>query len=219
MKGRFSANLACFMVDWVIINKVCSILSRRLPHEEEIGDLQGECVTLANQGEILRSMGEMQQAHAKFERALLLNRQEYDAHLECVVLHNLGLLYQNEKNYQQAWNYYQQALKLAQSLQERANAGIILTNMGMLLFDQGQLQESLALLLPALQIRQSLQDRTASSLVLFLETLEQMMGQEAFVQVAAGGFGTRGGGAGDGGWVTTSSKSIYTGQFVISHFR
>jgi len=154
-----------------------------LATEDEIGDLRGECVTLANQGEILRSMGEMQQAHAKFERVLLLNRQEYDVHLECVVLHNLGLLYQNGKNYQQAWNYYQQALKLAQSLQERANTGIILTNMGMLLFDQGQLQESLALLLPALQIRQSLQDRTASSLVLFLETLEQMMGREAFVRL------------------------------------
>ncbi|HXL38811.1 MAG TPA: tetratricopeptide repeat protein [Ktedonobacteraceae bacterium] len=151
--------------------------------EEEIGDLQGEGVTLANQGEILRSMGEMQQAHAIFERALLLNKQAYNAHLECVVLHNLGLLYQNEKNYQRAWNYYQKAFKLAQSLQERANSGIILTNMGMLLFDQGQLQESLALLLPALQIRQSLQDRTARSLVLFLDTLEQMMGREAFVRL------------------------------------
>ncbi|HWZ18706.1 MAG TPA: tetratricopeptide repeat protein [Ktedonobacteraceae bacterium] len=154
-----------------------------LATEEEIGDLRGECVTLANQGEILRSKGEMQQAHAKFERVLLLNRQEYDAHLECVVLHNLGLLYQNGKSYQQAWNYYQQALKLAQSLQERAHAGIILTNMGMLLFDQGQLQESLSLLLPALQIRQSVQDRSTSSLVLFLEKLEQMMGHEAFVQL------------------------------------
>jgi len=93
------------------------------------------------------------------------------------------LLYHNEKNYQQAWNYYQQALKLAQSLQERANIGIILTNIGILLFDQGQLPESLALLLPALQIRQSLQDRTVSSLVLFLERLEQMMGREAFVRL------------------------------------
>jgi tetratricopeptide (TPR) repeat protein len=151
--------------------------------EEEIGDLQGEGVTLANQGEILRGMGEMQQAHAIFERALLLNKQAYNPHLECVVLHNLGLLHQNEKNYQQAWNYYQQALKLAQSLQERANSGIILTNMGMLLFDQGHLQESLALLLPALHIRQSLQDTTTRSLVLFLDTLEQMMGREAFVRL------------------------------------
>jgi tetratricopeptide (TPR) repeat protein len=154
-----------------------------LDTEKEIGDLYGVGVTLANQGEILRIMGEMQQAHATFERVLQLNKQESNAHLECVVIHNLGLLYQNEKNYQQAWNYYQQALMLAQSLQERANIGIILTNMGMLLFDQGQLQDSLALLFPALQIRQSLQDMTASSLVLFLDTLEQMLGHEAFMKL------------------------------------
>ncbi|HYB00839.1 MAG TPA: tetratricopeptide repeat protein, partial [Ktedonobacteraceae bacterium] len=154
-----------------------------LTTENEIGDLQGQGVTLANQGEILRTMGEMQQAHATFVRVLLLNRQEFNAHLECVVLHNLGLLYQNEKKYQQAWNFYLQALKLSQSLQDRANSGIILTNMGMLLFDQGQLQESLTLLLPALQIRQSLQDRTACSLVLFLEMLENMIGREAFLRL------------------------------------
>lgn len=154
-----------------------------LATEKEIGDLQGEGVTLANQGEILRSMGETQRAHATFEQALQLNKQEYDAGLECVVLHNLGLLYQNEKNYQQAWNYYKQALKLAQSLQEREKSGLILTNMGMLLFDQGQLEESLALLVPALRLRQSLQDRSASSLVLFFEILEQMMGHEAFVRL------------------------------------
>src|SRR5260370_22770498 len=76
--------------------------------------------------------------------------------------------------------YYQQSLKLAQSLQERANEGLILTNMGMLLYEQGRLAEAIGLLFPALQIRQSVQYRTAGSLVLFLQTLEQKMGIEAF---------------------------------------
>jgi hypothetical protein len=78
-------------------------------------------------------------------------------------------------------HYYQQSLKLALNLQERANIGIILTNIGMLLFDQSQLHESLALLFPALELRQSVQDMTVGSLVLFLDSLEQMMGREAFV--------------------------------------
>jgi tetratricopeptide (TPR) repeat protein len=158
----------------------------------EIGDLRSEAITLANQGEILRSMGEKQLAYTKFERALLLNKQVNDAHLECVLLHNLGLLYQDEKNYQQAWNYYQQSLKLAQSLQERAKVGMIFTNMGMLLFDQGQLQEALALLLPALQIRQSAHDLTVGSLILFLEMLEHMMGHEAFVSLRQAALGRQG---------------------------
>jgi tetratricopeptide (TPR) repeat protein len=97
-----------------------------------------------------------------------------------VALHNLGLLYQNQKDYEQAMYYYQQSLKLAQSLQERANEGLILTNMGMLLYEQGRLVEAIGLLFPALQVRQSVQDRTAGSLVLFLQTLEQKMGREAF---------------------------------------
>jgi tetratricopeptide (TPR) repeat protein len=154
-----------------------------LATQSELGDLHGEAITLANQGEILRSMGETQQAHAQFERVLLLNKQEDDVHLETVVLHNLGLLYHNEKNFEQAMYYYQQSLKLAINLQERSTIGIILTNIGMLLFDQGRLQASLAMLFPALEIRQSVQDRTVGSLVLFLDSLEQMVGRETFVSI------------------------------------
>ena len=156
---------------------------RALATQREIADLHGEAVTLTNQGEALRNVGQTQQARANFEQALVLNSQAYDAHLESVVLHNLGLLYQNEKNYQQALQYYRQSLKLAQSLQERANVGMILTNMGMLLFEQDRLQESLALFFSALQLRQSIQDRTVGTLVLFLQTLEQKMGPEAFAKL------------------------------------
>jgi tetratricopeptide (TPR) repeat protein len=163
-----------------------------LATQGDIGDLHGEAVTLANQGEMLRSVGQTQQARANFEQALILNSQEYDARLESVVLHNLGLLYQNEKNYQQALHYYQQSLKLALSLQERSNVGMILTNMGMLLYEQGHLQESLALLFSALQLRQSIEDRTVGSLALFLETLEQKMGQEAFARVKQEALGRQG---------------------------
>src|SRR5258708_361440 len=120
-------------------------------------------------------MGQTQQARANFEQAL--HSHLSDAYLQSVALHNLGLLYQNQKDYEQAMYYYQQSLKLAQ---ERANEGLILTNMGMLFYEQGRLIEAIGLLFPALQVRQSVQDRTAGSLVLFLQTLEQKMGQEAF---------------------------------------
>ncbi len=154
-----------------------------LATQREIGDQHGEAVTLTNLGELLRSIGETQQARANFEQALMLNRQEYDGHLESVLLHNLGLLSQNEKDYQRALHYYQQSLKLAQKLQERGYTGMILTNIGMLLYEQGLLQEGLALLFSALEIRQSVQDRTVSSLIHFLEALEQRMGREAFIQL------------------------------------
>jgi tetratricopeptide (TPR) repeat protein len=154
--------------------------------QREIGDRHGEAVTLTNQGEILRGQGEVQQARANFEQALLLNKQEDDPHLQSVLLHNLGLLSQNEKDYSQAFHYYVEALKLARRRQESFNQGMILTNMGMLLYERGRTAEALKLLFSALQLRQSLGDPGVSALVLFLNTLEQKMGAEAFARLKQG---------------------------------
>ncbi len=154
--------------------------------QRETGDHHGEAVTLANQGEIFRGQGEVQQARANFEQALLLNEQEGDSHLQSVLLHNLGLLSQNEKNYRQAFHYYVEALKLARRLQEQFHQGMILTNMGMLLYEQGRATEALKLLFSALRLRQSLQDPGAGSVMLFLNTLEQKMGAEAFARLRQG---------------------------------
>jgi tetratricopeptide (TPR) repeat protein len=154
--------------------------------EREIGDRHGEAVTLANQGEILRGQGEVQQARANFEQALLLNKQEDDPHLEIVLLHNLGLLSQNEKDSRQAFHYYVEALRLARHLQESFNQGMILTNMGMLLYEQGRTAEALKLLFSALRLRQSIGDPGVGPFELFLNTLEQKMGAEAFARLRQG---------------------------------
>lgn len=156
---------------------------RALATQREIGDRQGEAVTLANQGELLRSIGETQQARVNFEQALMLNGQGHNAHLESVVLHNLGLLCQGERKYQEALGYYQQSLRLAQNLQEWANMGMILTNIGMLFYEQGRLQEALTLLFSALGVREAAEDRTVGSLELFLEMLEKKIGPEEFARM------------------------------------
>ncbi|WP_069804858.1 tetratricopeptide repeat protein [Thermogemmatispora onikobensis] len=150
--------------------------------QQALGDQHDAAVTLVNMGELYRSMGALQQAQTYFEQALLLNRQlaEPDPEIECVVLHNLGLLCQTQKQYQQALSYYQQSLKLALRTQERYDIGMIVTNMGMLLYEQGRQVEGLALLFFAVQWRQALQDPTVSTVELFLSTLEQRLGAEAF---------------------------------------
>jgi len=154
--------------------------------QREMGDHHGEAVTLANQGEIFRGQGEVQRARANFEQALLLNKQEDDPHLESVLLHNLGLLSQNEKDYQRAFHYYIDALRLARREQEQFHQGMILTNMGMLLYEQGRAAQALKLLFSALRLRQSLQDPGASSIMLFLNTLEQKIGAETFARLRQG---------------------------------
>jgi tetratricopeptide (TPR) repeat protein len=151
--------------------------------QREIGDLHGQVITLINLSELLRSQGQMRAAHATLEQAWTLNEQQPDALLESVLLHNLGLVYQAEKDYMQALRCYLESLRLAQRLQERYNEGMILTNSGMLLCEQGHLPEALSLLFSALQIRHRLQDPTVSTVILFLKTLEQKMGVEAFAHV------------------------------------
>ncbi len=154
--------------------------------QREVSDRHGEAVTLANQGEIFREQGEAQLARANFEQALTLNEQEDDPHLKSVLLHNLGLLAQHEKDYARAFQHYVDALKLAHSSQEQFHQGTILTNMGMLLYEQGRVTEALKLLSRALRLRLSLQDPGAGSVMLFLNTLEQKMGTEAFARLSQG---------------------------------
>ena len=156
--------------------------AQALDTQREIADLHGQAITLINQGEIFRSAGEKRQAHANFEEALLLLKQQPEARLEGVLLNNMGLLAQEEKDYNVALKYYLEALKLARSFQEQYNQGMILTNLGMLFFEQGRLREALALLLSALQVRRAVQDPTVNTLVLFLETLEQKMGPGVLAQ-------------------------------------
>ncbi len=166
--------------------------AQALSTQREISDLQGQAITLINQGEIFRSAGNKQQAFDNYEQALPLLQQHPDARLESVLLHNMGLLAQDEKDYDLALKYYVASLQLAMNLQEQYNQGMILTNMGMLFFEQGHLLEALALLLSALQVRQGLQDPTVNALILFLETLEQKMGSEAFAQLYAEATGKQG---------------------------
>lgn len=149
----------------------------------EINDLQGQAITLINQGELLRSAGDRQQARVNFERALQIIDQQPDERLQSVLLHNMGLLAQDEKDYPQALQNYLQSLKLARNLHDPYDQGMILTNMGMLFFEQGRLPEAISLLQHALQMRQGAQDPTVNTLVRFLDTIEQKLGPEAFAQL------------------------------------
>ncbi len=159
---------------------------RALAVQRKIDDRHGEAITLANQGELYRNLGQLEQAYANFRQARVLNRQEQDPLLESVLLQNLGLLHQALKDYRQALRYYQEALRFAQTLPESYNTGMILMNTGMMLYEQGYHAVALAVLLYTLEKRQSLQYSTVFVIEQFLDTLEQQLGREAFVQLCLG---------------------------------
>jgi tetratricopeptide (TPR) repeat protein len=151
-----------------------------LKAQREIGDRQGEAMTLTNQGEIMRLRGEYKQARVNFERAMSLE-QEPDNNLRCAILHNMALISQYENGYEQAIQCYTESLRLAKELGKHEYTGIILTNLGMALYQNHEYQEGLSLLLMALQIRETVGDPSLPLLERFLVALEQKIGHDSYV--------------------------------------
>ena len=151
--------------------------------QRDMGDQQSEALTLANQGEFLRSQGDTETARQNFEQAMGQVQPQSNPELTCVLLHSMGLLAQQRGDYQQSTSYFMQALQVAQQDRDNAHEGMILTNIGLLLCEQQHYTEGLALLLPALQIRQVRHDPGATTLQAFLGKLEQRMGNNAFANL------------------------------------
>ncbi|HEU5377442.1 MAG TPA: tetratricopeptide repeat protein [Ktedonobacteraceae bacterium] len=151
--------------------------------QRDMGDQQGEAITLANQGEFLRSLGDIEPARKNFEQAMNQVQPQSNPDLACVLMHNMALLAQQRGEYQQSSSYFMQALTLAQQKQDSAREGMILSNIGLLLCEQQRYPEGLSLLFPALQMRQMQHDPGAASLLTFLNKLEQRLGSKAFANL------------------------------------
>ena len=151
--------------------------------QRDMEDRQSEAITLTNQGEFLRVQGDYEHARQNFETALALLQSQTNPELACVLTHNMALLTQQQRDYQQSLRYFMQALQFARQNQDRERESLILTNIGLLLCEQQRYQEGLALLLPALQMRNARNDPRATSLVAFLNKLEQRMGNATFTNL------------------------------------
>jgi tetratricopeptide (TPR) repeat protein len=163
---------------------------RALAIQQAIGDLRGQVTTLINQGESLRTCGELKKAHENFAQAMTLNQQLQDSYLQCSLLHNLGLLHQDLEEYDDALNYYHASVHLAYSLKREKpsetlsyNLAMILTNLGMLLYLLQCRPEAMAVLLAALDLHLSLHDPPAAKLQQFLAAIEQKIGTQVYEQL------------------------------------
>jgi tetratricopeptide (TPR) repeat protein len=152
--------------------------------QRKIGDHAGEAVTLINQGELIRTHGDYEQARQNFETALQILQQHPDQQARCTAYHNLGLLSHQEHDYRQAYQCYTEALKSSELELRPQTTGMILTNLGMLFYEQRRHQEALALLFVALQLRQNSQDPTTPLLERFLVAIEQKMGTASYTKLS-----------------------------------
>jgi tetratricopeptide (TPR) repeat protein len=148
-----------------------------------MGDRHSEAMTLTNQGEFLRILGDQELARQNFARAFSLLEAGANSELECVLAHNMALLAQQQGNFPQSLQYFLQALQTIRQNQDNVRESLVLTNIGLLLCEQQRYQEGLALLLPALQTRHEQRDPATGALTAFLEKLEQRMGNEAFARL------------------------------------
>ena len=151
--------------------------------QRDMADQQSEAITLTNQGEFLRTLGDYEMARQNFEQALTLFQPQTNAELACVLTHNLALLTQHQRDYQQSQRYFLQSLQFARQNQDWERESLILTNIGLFLCEQQRYQDGLALLLPALQTRYARNDSHITTLLAFLEKLEQRMGNAAFANL------------------------------------
>ncbi len=151
--------------------------------QRDMNDRQSEAITLTNQGEFLRTLGDQELARQNFEQALALIEPQTNPALACVLAHNMALLTQYQHDYQQSLRYFVQSLQLARQSQDWEREGLILTNIGLFLCEQQRYQDGLALLLPALQMRHARNDPRTVTLIAFLNKLEQRMGNAAFTSL------------------------------------
>lgn len=152
--------------------------------QRDMGDLQSEALTLTNQGEFLRCLGDIEPARRNFQQAMDQVQPEQNPALACVLFHNMGLLAQQRGEYQQGVRYFMQALHFAQQDQDSARESMILTNLGLLLCEQQRYADGLALLLPSFYMRQARHDPGCVTLRAFLDKLEQRMGNQVFASVS-----------------------------------
>lgn len=151
--------------------------------QRDMGDQQSEAITLTNQGEFFRMLGDKELAQQNFEQAMALIQPQANPELACVLAHNMALLAQQQGDFQRSLGHFLQALQMVRQDQDQERESLILTNLGLLLCEQQRYQEGLALLFPALQTRHAQHDPGVSTLLAFLNKLEQRMGNETFASL------------------------------------
>lgn len=151
--------------------------------QQDMGDHQSMAITLINQGEFLRTLGDLSLARQNFEQAHALLQSLDQPELTCTLTHNMALLYQQEGNQEQSLLYFIQSLQLAMQKQDRERQATILTNLGLLLCEQGRYQDGLTLLFSVLPARQARRDPGVQKLLIFLGKVEQRMGNPAFANL------------------------------------
>lgn len=118
----------------------------------EIGNRQGEALTVNYLAIVERAQGKYRQALNYYNQALNIFRQLSDRTNEGTALNNIGKVYEGLGQYPQALEFYQQALAIRQQVSDRSGEAFTLTDLGFINMSLGQYPQALDFLQQSLKI-------------------------------------------------------------------
>jgi tetratricopeptide (TPR) repeat protein len=153
--------------------------------KREIGDMNGEAISLNNLGIVYYSLGQYQEALKYYQQSLAIQSEigvtegtQSDRSEEANSLMNLGNVYYSLGQYQEAIKYHQQSLEIQREIGDRNREAASLCNLGNVYYSLGKYQEALNFYQQSLEIVCEIGDRKGeASSLMNLGTLYDLLGQ------------------------------------------
>ncbi|CAH2572861.1 Tetratricopeptide repeat protein 28 [Planktothrix rubescens] len=125
----------------------------------EIGNRQGEAISLKNVGNAYLYLGQYDRAIEFYQQSLKISREIGYRQGEADSLGNLGLPYYSLGQYQKAIDFYEQSLEMAREIGDRQGEAISLGSLGNAYHSLGQYQKAIDFHQQYLEISREIGDR------------------------------------------------------------
>ena len=135
--------------------------------QQQIGNRNGEAISLNNLGNAYNYLGEFQRAIEFFEQSLQIQQEIGDRNVEGLTLNNLGNAYNGLGNYQRAIEFFEESLKIFRQIGNRNGEGASLGNLGNVYNYLGEYQRAIQFFEECLKISKEIGDRNQLGISLY----------------------------------------------------
>ncbi|MEH1833580.1 MAG: tetratricopeptide repeat protein [Nostoc sp.] len=145
VKAAIIHNLGVLKANRGEIEEAITFYQQSLALNEQIGDVQGQALTLNSLGLLKDNRGETEEAIAHYEQSLTLREQIGDVQGQAVTLHNLGMTKARSGKIEEAITLYQQSLALSEQIGDVQLKAATLSNLAHLKGNRGEIEEAITL--------------------------------------------------------------------------
>jgi tetratricopeptide (TPR) repeat protein len=138
--------------------RAIAFYQQSLDIKKEIGDIQGESISLNNLGNSYYSLGQYERAIAFYQQSLDIKKEIGDIQGESISLNNLGNSYYFLGQYERAIAFYQQSLDIKKEIGDIRGESSSLGNLGNAYYFLGQCQRAIAFYQQSLDIKKEIGD-------------------------------------------------------------